>query len=48
MKDHLLKKFKDNVNLFKTLNQSKSAFYSKINFHNFLKKYSVLKQDQLF
>ena len=48
MQDHLLKKFKDNVNLFKTLNQSKSAFYSKINFHNFLKKYSVLKQDQLF
>lgn len=40
----LLKKFKDNKNLFKTTCQSKSTIYFKIRLNKFLKKFPVLKK----
>lgn len=39
----LLKKFKDNKNLFKRTCQSKSTIYFKIRLNKFLKKFPVLK-----
>ena len=40
MQGQLLKKFKNNEKIFKTLNQSKSRIYFNINLHKFLKKSS--------
>ena len=47
MQGQLLKKFKDDENLFETLNQSKSIIYFQINWYKFLKKYPSLKTSTL-